>query len=102
MLVRVLRNVRARNGRTTMPVWFIQAFGAMLLVVIVAGEKYPLKALRIEAVLKPPSWRDVLHFRRRVSINVWASPDALDDPGNSSMYVFVRFAGAKLGGEKWE
>ena len=32
MLVRVLRDARAANARTTMPEWFIQVFGALVLV----------------------------------------------------------------------
>ena len=35
MLVRVLRDSRAANARTTMPEWFIQVFGALLLVGII-------------------------------------------------------------------
>jgi hypothetical protein len=34
MLVRLLRNARARNGKTTMPEWFIQAFGVLMLAAI--------------------------------------------------------------------
>ncbi len=32
MLIRLLRNVRANNGKTTMPEWFIQVFGVVFLV----------------------------------------------------------------------
>jgi hypothetical protein len=32
MLIRVLRDARAANARTTMPEWFIQVFGAFVLV----------------------------------------------------------------------
>lgn len=45
MLIRLLRNVRARNGRTTMPEWFIQAFGVVLLAaicVVAFTERRPL------------------------------------------------------------
>ena len=45
MLVRLLRNVRANNGRTMMPEWFIQGFGILLLAsicVIAFTERSPL------------------------------------------------------------
>lgn len=35
MLVRVLRDARAANARTTMPEWFIQVFGVLLVVGII-------------------------------------------------------------------
>jgi hypothetical protein len=35
MLIRVLRDARAANARTTMPEWFIQVFGAFMLVGVV-------------------------------------------------------------------
>jgi hypothetical protein len=34
ILIRLLRNARAENGRTTMPEWFIQIFGVILFVAI--------------------------------------------------------------------
>ena len=32
MLIRLVRGVRARNGRTVMPEWFIQSFGVLLFL----------------------------------------------------------------------
>jgi hypothetical protein len=71
-----------------------------------SGEKYAYKELRIEATVHPNSWRDILQLRRRVSIDVQA-PDGVDElPGgfanNLGVYVFVRLAGPKFGGEAWE
>jgi hypothetical protein len=37
MLVRTLRDVRAGNGTTTMPEWFIQAFGVLLFIGLCVG-----------------------------------------------------------------
>jgi hypothetical protein len=45
MLARVLLNIRAHNGSTTMPVWFIQVFGLILfagICVVAVKERHPL------------------------------------------------------------
>jgi hypothetical protein len=67
------------------------------------GYQYPLKALRIEAILVDQSWRDLFQCRRRVSVNRWPPKGAPDNlPASDSSYVFVRNSGATLGGEEWE
>jgi hypothetical protein len=37
MLIRLVRGTRARNGITTMPIWFLEVLGAMLLAGCVAS-----------------------------------------------------------------
>jgi hypothetical protein len=66
------------------------------------GAAYPYEELRIEAVVKPLSWRDIRSFRRRVSIGVWPPPNADHLIGMIGVYAFVRLSGPKLGGEDWE
>ena len=65
-------------------------------------KKYSYKDLKTKAALHPRTWRDVFQFRRRVSIDMWAPPNAENLPGMSASYVFVHLTITRLGGETWE
>lgn len=67
MLIRMLRGVRAQNGRTVMPLWFIQGFGVLVicgvvfaavkernLLLLVEGLGVALAMLGIRRMLKAP------------------------------------------------
>lgn len=66
------------------------------------GEIYSYDEFRIEAELKPRSWKDIRQFRRRVAINVWPPQHASHLSGMTGVYVFVRSSGPQIGGEEWE